>query len=193
MERLSHLSAIAFDKTGTLTKGKPEVTNVIVRSDINEQEFLIKIASIERQSNHPLAQSIVDFVKNKQELTLVQPDSLEDVPGYGVIGSLQEDTWKIGKADFVGKEEAAEFENGISSTLASEGKTIVYAKDQHGIVGLLALKDVVRTEAVEAVKSLKEQGIHTVMITGDSEKQPRPFQKNVPSMNTLQNVCLKRK
>ncbi|MED4208811.1 heavy metal translocating P-type ATPase [Priestia megaterium] len=189
LERLSHLSAIAFDKTGTLTKGKPEVTNVIVRSDINEQEFLIKIASIERQSNHPLAQSIVDFVKNKQELTLVQPDSLEDVPGYGVIGSLQGDTWKIGKADFVGKEDAAEFENGISSTLASEGKTIVYAKDQHGIVGLLALKDVVRTEAVEAVKSLKEQGIHTVMITGDSEKTAEAISKEC-AVNEYIAECL---
>ncbi len=69
----------------------------------------------------------------------------------------------------------------------------MYAKDQHGIVGLLALKDVVRTEAVDAVKSLKEQGIHTVMITGDSEKTAEAISKNVQSMNTLQNVCLKRK
>ncbi|TYR79194.1 cadmium-translocating P-type ATPase [Priestia megaterium] len=177
LERLSHLNAIAFDKTGTLTQGKPEVTNVVVRKDMNENDFLIKIASIERQSNHPLAQSIVQFVKEKRKLPLLQPHSLEDVPGWGVIGSIQDETWKIGKAEFVNQEEADLFENGIAMQFASEGKTIVYARDDKGIIGVLALKDVVRKEAVQAVKLLKTLGIHTVMITGDSEKTAEAIAK----------------
>ncbi len=177
LERLNHLNAVAFDKTGTLTKGKPEVTDVLVRDGVSEDEFLIKIASIERQSNHPLAQSIVQFAKDKKNLQLLQPESLEDVPGFGVIGTVQGKQWKIGKADFIGKDDATSFKNGAAVNLASEGKTVVYARDEHGVIGILALKDVVRTEAVEAIKVLKSLGIHTVMITGDSKKTAEAIAK----------------
>lgn len=177
LERLNHLNAVAFDKTGTLTKGKPEVTDVLVRDGVSEDEFLIKIASIERHSNHPLAQSIVQFAKDKKNLQLLQPESLEDVPGFGVIGTIQGKQWKIGKADFIGKNDAMSFKDGSATALASEGKTVVYARDEHGVIGILALKDVVRTEAVEAIKVLKSLGIHTVMITGDSEKTAEAIAK----------------
>jgi len=170
LERLAHLEAIAFDKTGTLTRGKPEVTDVITRDHVTEEDFLKVIASIERQSNHPLAQSIVQYVKTKTASDLQQPDSLEDVPGYGVIGVLSGVEWKVGKADFVGKEEAIAFHEGISASLAEDGKTIVYARDEHGIVGLIALKDIVREETIAAIEELKASGIFTVMITGDSVK-----------------------
>ncbi|WP_110113539.1 heavy metal translocating P-type ATPase [Bacillus sp. CGMCC 1.16541] len=177
LERLAHLKAIAFDKTGTLTKGTPEVTNVVVRPSISEDDFLIKIGSIERQSNHPLAQAIVQYVRVEKGLQLVQPDSLEDVPGWGVIGSVGNESWKIGKADFVGKELVENFEQNIASTLAEEGKTVVYAKDDEGIVGLIALKDIVREEAIQAIEQLKELGVYTIMLTGDSEKTAEAISK----------------
>ncbi|MBM7704320.1 Cd2+/Zn2+-exporting ATPase [Bacillus iocasae] len=177
LERLAHLKAIAFDKTGTLTKGAPEVTDVIVRSSMSEDEFLVKIGSIERQSNHPLAQAIVHYVRGEKELQLVQPDSLEDVPGWGVIGSVGNQSWKIGKADFVGKELVEHFEDNVAAKLAEEGKTIVYAKDDEGIVGLIALKDIVREEAIAAIEQLKELGVYTIMLTGDSEKTAEAISK----------------
>ena len=77
---------------------------------------------------------------------------------------------KVGKADFVGRSEAERFQNGIALTLAEQGKTIVYAKDDHGIAGILTLKDVVRDETITAIEALKNEGIHTVMLTGDGEK-----------------------
>jgi Cd2+/Zn2+-exporting ATPase len=169
LERLTHLQAIALDKTGTLTKGKPEVTNVIVRSDMSELEFLQKIASIERQSNHPLAQAIVKHAKNAG-CELAAPNYLEDVPGWGVIGAVGNKEWKVGKAEFVGKDEALAFHQSIAVTLAEEGKTVVFAKDETGIVGLLALKDVVREETSSALERLKQLGVYTVMLTGDGEK-----------------------
>ncbi|WP_078408413.1 heavy metal translocating P-type ATPase [Priestia abyssalis] len=170
LERLTHLQAIALDKTGTLTKGKPEVTNVIIRSDVNETEFLQKISSIERQSNHPLAQAIVKHAKEQGCEPLLPPDYLEDVPGWGVIGSVGKEEWKVGKAEFIGKEEALSFQNSIALKLAEEGKTIVFAKDSKGIIGLLALKDVVREETASALEHLKRLGVYTIMLTGDGEK-----------------------
>jgi Zn2+/Cd2+-exporting ATPase len=170
LENLSHLQAIAFDKTGTLTKGKPEVTDIIVVDDLERLQVLQSIASIENHSNHPLAQAIVSYVKKETGSSLIHPDHIEDVSGYGVKAKLDGIDWKIGKADFIGKIEAETFSNGIAKQLASEGKTIVFGSQNEKLVALIALKDVVREETKAAIDLLKAKGIYTIMLTGDSEK-----------------------
>jgi Cd2+/Zn2+-exporting ATPase len=170
LENLGHLEAIAFDKTGTLTKGKPEVTKVVVKDGLDKEEFLIKAASIESHSNHPLAQSIVNYVKGELKKELLAPDSLEDVPGWGVKAKINGEEWKIGKADFVGKEHTETFAGGMAKEIASEGNTLVFVQINGALSGMIALKDVVREETKMAIDQLKKDGIHTVMITGDSEK-----------------------
>ena len=169
LEQLGNLKAIAFDKTGTLTKGKPVVTDVIVSDSIDHNEFLQIVSSIENQSTHPLAQSIVNHAKSNGQ-KLISIDGIEDMPGYGVKAIVGETPWLIGKADLVGKEAVATFKNGIAKQLASEGKTIVYVKSGEDIAGILALKDVVRDDTVSAISDIKDLGIYTVMLTGDGEK-----------------------
>lgn len=170
LENLSHLTAIAFDKTGTLTKGKPEVTDVLVKEGIHKEEVMIKIASIESHSNHPLAQAIVNYVKAEINQELIHPESIEDVPGWGVTAHFEGEDWKIGKAGFVGKEEAERFADGAAIHLSSEGKTNVFVQCNNELVALVALKDVVREETKQAIDLLKSKNIYTVMLTGDSEK-----------------------
>lgn len=177
LEKLTALRAIAFDKTGTLTRGKPEVTDIIIRPDITEEEFLLITASIESHSNHPLAQAIVQFTKNKYSLILEEPSQFKDVPGWGIEASLRDKQWKIGKKDFIGLDEIKRFQNDIAKTLASEGKTIVYVKDEEGIVGILALKDVVRDISKQAIHTLNSIGIHTIMLTGDSQATAQTIAK----------------
>lgn len=177
LEKLTALRAIAFDKTGTLTRGKPEVTDIIIRHDITEEEFLLITASIESHSNHPLAQAIVQFTKNKYSLILEEPSQFKDVPGWGIEASLRDKQWKIGKKDFIGLDEIKRFQNDIAKTLASEGKTIVYVKDEEGIVGILALKDVVRDISKQAIHTLNSIGIHTIMLTGDSQATAQTIAK----------------
>jgi Zn2+/Cd2+-exporting ATPase len=170
LENLSQLEAIAFDKTGTLTKGKPEITEVIVKQGMNEEELLWKAASIENHSNHPLAQSIVKHVKKLIKKDLISPTNLEDVAGWGVKAEIDGDQWKIGKADFVGIESVKSFADGKAEELASLGNTLVYVQINGDLSAMIALKDVVREETKLAIDHLKKQGIYTVMLTGDSEK-----------------------
>lgn len=177
LENLGNLQAIALDKTGTLTKGKPEVTDVVVREDLNEEEFLFHVASIENFSNHPLATAIVHYTKAKITKDLAKPDNMEDIAGNGVQAYFDNKLWKVGKAKFVNKEEAEQFHNGIALTFAEEGKTIVYARDEKGIAGIITLKDTVRNEAIEAIEAFKALGIQTVMLTGDSEKTAKAIAK----------------
>ncbi|KUP09868.1 ATPase [Bacillus coahuilensis m2-6] len=168
LERLSTIKAIAFDKTGTLTKGKPEVIHVKTANNMKEEEILLHMASIENQSNHPLAQSIVRYVKRKHGVELIEPERLEDVSGCGVQASIGGAKWKIGKRNFVGEEKATSFSDGVDILWAKEGATIVYAMKEDEIVGMLALKDVVREDTMRALQTLKDEGIYTIMITGDS-------------------------
>ncbi|QOV09360.1 heavy metal translocating P-type ATPase [Viridibacillus arvi] len=168
LENLSVLNAIAFDKTGTLTRGKPIVTEFIVREGIDQQQMLSIVAGIESQSNHPLAQSITAFAK-QQGVKSFDKAQIEDVPGWGMKAVVDNIAYKVGKADFVGREDAMHFANGIALTLADEGKTVIFVRDEQGIVAIAAMKDTVREEAKRAIALLKELGIHTIMLTGDNE------------------------
>ncbi|NKE06859.1 heavy metal translocating P-type ATPase [Mesobacillus selenatarsenatis] len=169
LENLSHLKAIAFDKTGTLTKGKPEVTDVIVAEGLDTDDVLLKAASIESHSNHPLANAIVKYSKEVLGKELIHPESIEDVSGWGVKAHFENEDWKIGKADFVGRTEAESFSGGAALQLAAQGKTIVFIERNGQLAGLIALKDVVREETKQAIDLLKSEGIYTVMLTGDSQ------------------------
>lgn len=169
LEQLGNIKAIAFDKTGTLTNGKPEVTSVMVRNDVTTEAFVRIVASIEYHSTHPLAQSIVSYAKEKLKIDLVEPDGIEDVPGWGVIGSLNGKEWKIGKAEFIGQEVADLFHQDETKKLASTGNTIVYVSDDQGIVGFIALQDTVRDETAKSIEELKKLGVHTIMLTGDGK------------------------
>jgi Cd2+/Zn2+-exporting ATPase len=170
LENLSHLQAIAFDKTGTLTKGEPVVTDIITENVLSKEEVLLIAASIENHSNHPLANAIVNYAKDTLSANLLHPDRIEDVAGWGVKATINGVEWKIGKPAFVGKDKARNFAEGAAVRLASEGKTIVFIQKEDELAGVIALKDIVREETKTAIDQLKQQGIYTVMVTGDSMK-----------------------
>lgn len=170
LENLGHIKAIAFDKTGTLTKGRPEVTDFITLHTQHRDDYLRIVGSIENHANHPLATAIVTYTKEEQSSPLLEPESIEDVPGWGIKAVMNGVTWKIGKPSFIlnNNELAPELKE-QQETLASNGKTIVLFERDHEVCGLIALKDQVRQETKTAVKQLNDQGIYTIMLTGDSQ------------------------
>ncbi|SDL88628.1 heavy metal translocating P-type ATPase [Sediminibacillus halophilus] len=168
LEKLSRMKVVAFDKTGTLTEGYPHVTDAYFRDD--DGSILENIRAIEANSNHPLAQSIVRYAESQKYLPKSLPEQITEERGHGVKAVLGGSSWKIGSAEFVGREESAKFQGGIAGKLAAEGKTVVFAADEKGIAAVIALKDTVRAETATALKSLQQNGIITVMLTGDNEK-----------------------
>lgn len=169
LENLSALKLLAVDKTGTLTAGKPIVTDVIVREDLDEKETIQILASIEAQSNHPLAQAILKYAKEK-EIVIKNGIDIKDIPGSGIQASINNESYKVGKAEFVGSFDANNFAKGAALQLADEGKTVIFLRDEKGIAALVALKDTIREEAKRAVTTLKDLGIQVAMLTGDNEK-----------------------
>jgi Cd2+/Zn2+-exporting ATPase len=170
-ENLGHVQAIAFDKTGTLTNGKPIVTDFFIAPDQDKQQILSIIGAIENESTHPLAHAITAYSLEQtgQKLNDVIVQQMTTISGKGVSASVNHQQWEIGNAAFIGENIATTFNSGISKKLAHEGKTIVFAKHNEEIVALFALKDTVRQDTKRAIQALKEQGIYTVMLTGDHE------------------------
>lgn len=170
LEGLAKLDAIAFDKTGTLTTGNPEVTDVKTREGWDRDRLLQIAASVESYSNHPLASAITSHAKNA-DLRMLTADRIKDVPGWGIEAEIDGVPYKIGKADFVGTDEAEVFLK--ESGLRTAGKTLVFVKSDSGIAGTIALKDTVRPEVKEAIRAINRAGVETFMLTGDSEETAR--------------------
>lgn len=178
IELLSSVNAIAFDKTGTLTAGRPVVTDFIVREGEDADETLALLAGIESQSNHPLAIAMTNFAEEKS-LTPLQGIQTEDLPGHGLRAIYQGENFLVGNPRFVGKKLAEDFNNGISSNLSEGGKTVVFLKDDQGILAAIALRDTLRKEAIQAINELKKAGIQTIMLTGDNEKTAAAIKNEV--------------
>ncbi|MBD7946204.1 cadmium-translocating P-type ATPase [Psychrobacillus sp. Sa2BUA9] len=176
LENISEMKAIALDKTGTLTQGKPVVTDFFVRDDLDRLSTLTILATIESQSNHPLAQAISAFAKT-EGITQLPIISIEDRPGFGLRASMDGQEILVGKPEFVNKADAFAFQGGVAAALADEGKTVIFMRDEKGIAAAAALKDTVREEAKEAIKLLQSLGIKTVMLTGDNEKTAKVIAK----------------
>lgn len=189
LENLNSIKAIAFDKTGTLTEGKPKVTNWFIRQDLVKSEILQTTAAIEKQSNHPLAQAIVLFAEDTVPQADIYMDTVEDVTGYGLKASIDQDHWRIGKPDWFDQAQISTDIASQAAALSKEGKTIVLIEKNKEVIGLIALKDQVRQQTIEAVKYLKSVGIHTVMLTGDSLGTAESIQRET-GVDSFKAECL---
>ncbi len=167
LENTSKLNAIVLDKTGTLTEGKPKVTDIVPLNGFKEDDVLSYEASIESNSNHPVAKAIVDEA-SRRKVSLVASSQFESVSGYGIKATI------FGKNVFAGSERLMTTNNiDVASAraaidkLASEGKTLSLLAIDGKIAGITAVADTVRPSAKLAIKRLQDLGIEVAMITGD--------------------------
>ncbi|MFC3041235.1 heavy metal translocating P-type ATPase [Virgibacillus xinjiangensis] len=190
LENLGHVHAIAFDKTGTLTNGKPVVTDAYFNKDFDRHKVISIVAAIEKESTHPLAAALTSYGEDVLSAApKMDVHHMTTVSGQGVFAYIDGQKWEIGGPGFIGKELVENFQDGIAADLASEGKTVVLAKTGNRIAGVFALKDTVRNTTKRAIKQLKEQGIHTIMLTGDNEITARAVAEEVGVDRYISN-CL---
>ncbi|WP_346200603.1 heavy metal translocating P-type ATPase [Caldifermentibacillus hisashii] len=181
LESLGNLRAIAFDKTGTLTQGKPEVSQYLVKPNLEDekQKILQIVAAIEKHSNHPLAQAIIRFATTKNQYVPFELDSIEDVSGWGVKAFLNGETWKIGKRAFMDGNIEEVIDEKQRSFLEEQGNTIVYIEKDQQVVAAFALKDIVREESKQAITNLQALGIEPIMLTGDNANTAKAIASEV--------------
>lgn len=171
LETAHIVDTVVMDKTGTITYGKPVVTDIRTYAGISENDLLKAAGSLEKGSEHPLAEAIVSECE-KKNIILEKVNDFEALFGKGIKGRLSS-----GKLYYAGNEKLMdEAHIAISSEIkkeieqfAKQGKTPLLFADETQIIGMIAVADVVKPTSREAVRQFKEYGIHVIMLTGDNE------------------------
>jgi Cu+-exporting ATPase len=164
VEKLREVDTLVVDKTGTLTVGKPGLVDFLVLNDSNEGETLRLVASLERASEHPLAQAIVKGAEARG-IVLSPAADFSSVTGQGVVGTVEGRQVAVGSARFFEKLNPPAAQ---ADALRAQGKTALFAAIDGKLAALVAVADPVKETTAEAVRLLKESGVRIVMLSGDS-------------------------
>jgi Cu+-exporting ATPase len=171
LERLEKVTTLVVDKTGTLTEGKPKLMDVLPTGGFDAKEFLRLAASLEQNSEHPLAAAIVQGAKEK-EITFEAVKDFRSVTAGGVFGTVAGHTVMVGKPDFLRNEKITGLEPLEASAvkLQEEGKTAMFVAIDGKPTGILAVADPIKSTTLEAIRQLHELGLKLVMLTGDNRR-----------------------
>ncbi|MBA3446966.1 MAG: heavy metal translocating P-type ATPase, partial [Pseudaminobacter sp.] len=173
LERFSKVDTLIVDKTGTLTEGRPVLTDVIVAQGFDESEVLGLAAALEKGSEHPLADAIVDGAKARG-LALPKAVDFEAITGKGVKGVVSGKAVMLGNAAMM---EASATDTGPLSeqadALRAEGKTAMFVAVDNRLAGIVAVADPIKATTLEAIRALHESGLKIIMATGDNERTAR--------------------
>lgn len=179
LEETGKMSVIALDKTGTITKGQPQVTDLVPVSGVTEEELLTAAYSLERKSEHPLANAILEYSQSRN----IQPEKVEDfqaLPGNGLTGVCAGE--KLAGGNLALMEKFGKVPDALqkqAEQLALEGKTPLYFAEGQKILGMIAVADVIKEDSVQAVKEMQNMGLEVVMLTGDNEQTAQAIGKQV--------------
>lgn len=182
LSQLAEIKAIAFDKTGTLTKGKPEVTHYYFIESANEKHLIDIVVGMESESNHPLATAILNKFTAREKLAIAVTNEI----GKGLSGDYNQRNYRIGKPDSF--EKVPQEIMHLNDEWASKGNTVVYISENNEVQGIITLMDVPNDEAKATIAYFKSQGIHTTLITGDSEMTGQAVGQQLEIDDVIANV-----
>ena len=173
LSQLANIDAIAFDKTGTLTQGELELTDYYLNPDLDQAELIQIFTAMEKERNPPLAQAIVSYFPDQENLNI----QVDQEVGRGLSASYQGDNYRIGRPDSF---QAVESKiNQLKDKWSQEGKTVVYLSQNEKVIGLIALLDRIRPSSKEVIDYFKQAGIHTILISGDSQETSRAISQSL--------------
>ncbi|EGQ4436226.1 TPA: copper-translocating P-type ATPase [Staphylococcus pseudintermedius] len=167
IETAQHIDYVMMDKTGTLTEGHFSVNHYeSFKAGVSDEIVLSLFASLESQSNHPLATSIVDFAKNKN-ISYVQSQDVRNIPGVGLEGTINGQAYKITNVSYL-EQNGFEYDKALFNKLANQGNSISYLIDEQQAVGIIAQGDQIKESSKQMVTELLVRGVTPVILTGDN-------------------------
>ncbi|HDM8598423.1 heavy metal translocating P-type ATPase [Staphylococcus aureus] len=169
VEIAQHIDYVMMDKTGTLTEGNFSVNHYeSFKNDLSNDTILSLFASLESQSNHPLAISIVDFAKSKN-VSFTNPQDVNNIPGVGLEGLIDNKTYKITNVSYL-DQHGFEYDNDLFIKLAQQGNSISYLIKDQQVIGMIAQGDQIKESSKQMVADLLSRNITPVMLTGDNNE-----------------------
>ncbi len=184
------IQIVVLDKTGTITKGKPELTDIVISDQptVKDDELLRLASSVEKVSEHPLAQAIVEGAQARK-LELAAVKDFEAIPGHGVSAEVEGKSILIGNLKLMNREKIAlgSLEE-KSKSIADDGKTPMFIALNGKAAGIIAVADTVKEDSAEAIRALQGMGIEVVMITGDNRRTAEAIARKVGVTRVLAEV-----
>lgn len=180
IEVMEKVTTLVVDKTGTLTEGKPRLTQAIPASDGSEDEMLVAAASVEQNSEHPLAAAIVQGAKERG-LKLQSAADFASITGGGIVGKIDGRQILVGKLKFLQERGIAgleAFEPRVAA-LQTQGQTVMFIGIDSKAAGIIAVSDPIKTSTPEAIAQLHKLGLRIIMLTGDNERTAKAVAKKV--------------
>ena len=177
LENAGRVQIIALDKTGTITTGQPKVTDLCPAEGYTEDELFAKACALEQKSEHPLARAIVSEGVNRE----TAPPEVTDfsaIPGNGLTAKLNGHTLHGGSGSYIrSMTRVPDALSRKAEELAEQGKTPLFFEEDGKLIGIIAVADMIKPDSAEAIRQLKNQGLHVVMLTGDNERTARAIGK----------------
>lgn len=193
LENTKSVTTVVLDKTGTITKGEPELTDVILAEGLDEEEILSKVASAEKNSEHPLAAAIVTGIEDRQ-IKFENPTDFEALPGAGIKATVHDEQIFVGTRKLM-RQSNLNFDafNKEMENLESAGKTAMLIAINEQVVGIVAVADTIKETSVEAVKRMQYLGLEVLMLTGDNQKTAEAIGKQVGINDVIAEVVPEQK
>lgn len=187
LENAHHLDTIVFDKTGTITQGKPQVVDILAYQG-DKDKLLAQVASIEKLSEHPLSQAIVEKA-SADKLALTEVTQFKSLTGFGLQADIDGQTVYVGNRKLMEKNQVdltASQEAVLAAT--QKGQTPIYISANAQLLGLITVADLLKADSKETVAKLQEKGIDVVMLTGDNSKTAQAIAKQAGIKNVISEV-----
>ncbi|UCZ53587.1 heavy metal translocating P-type ATPase [Bacillus shivajii] len=193
LENTQAIQTVVLDKTGTVTKGEPELTDVSVSGNFTEEQVLHLVGSAEKNSEHPLAQAIVNGVKDKG-IELTDPSDFEAIPGHGIRATVEGREVLVGTRKLMKKYDIrlSDAEKGME-TLESQGKTAMLISVDGIFAGVVAVADTVKETSKTAIQRMKGLGLEVIMLTGDNQRTAEAIAKEVGLSEVIAEVLPEQK
>ena len=169
LENVQKVDTIIFDKTGTLTYGKLKISKVINYSNLEGQKLLQLAASLEAKSSHPISKAFEGYM-SENNVTQLEVSDFENIPGFGIKGKVENEEIMLGNSKLLDKYNIENNHAGDENVLSSNGNSIIYVIKNNEIIALIGACDIIRENVPNVIKELQDQGITTVMLTGDNKK-----------------------
>jgi len=193
LENTQSVDTVVLDKIGTVTKGEPTLTDIMVTDGFTETEVLKLVGTAENQSEHPLAQAIVQGV-NAKNITLLEADDFEALPGYGIQASIDTREVLVGTRKLM-KEHGIAIKDSEAKMeeLEVEGKTAMLIAIDQKLAGVIAVADTVKETSKEAISRMQDLGLEVIMLTGDNQRTADAIAREVGVSHVIAEVLPEQK
>ncbi len=193
LENTQSIDTVVLDKTGTVTKGEPTLTDIFVTDGFKEEEVLQLIGTAENQSEHPLAQAIVNGVKEKG-ITLLETTDFEALPGFGIRAAVNGKDVLVGTRKLMRKHKIEILDSEATmEKLESDGKTAMLIAVDNKLAGIVAVADTVKETSKEAISRMLDLGLEVIMLTGDNQRTAEAIARQVNVSKVIAEVLPEQK